>query len=159
MFIVLYVLWLLLNAHFALDVQFLEIALIGLVVAGLIYLFMIKFTKWNFNTDIKFLKCAHLFIAYGAVLFWNVVVSNYNVIKLVLSTKDKPTPHIVTFDVPLKNSWLQTILANSITLTPGTITITSTGHKFVVHCLKKEYFEGFENSTLVKILKKVDERV
>ena len=46
MYFVIYAIWLLLNAHFAWDIQFLEIALIGLVVAGLVYLFMIKFTKF-----------------------------------------------------------------------------------------------------------------
>lgn len=156
MAIIIFILWLLLNSHYALDIQFLEIVLFGLALTAVIYMFIIKFTKWTFKVDMFFLKHIHLFIAYGVVLFWNVIVSNFKVLVLILTPKAKPHPQIVSFNVDLKDEMLRVLLANSITLTPGTITISCKGDNYVVHCLKKEYFDGFENSTLVKILMKME---
>ena len=43
-----------------------------------------------------------------------------------------------------------------ITLTPGTITLSLQRDKLIVHTLKKEYIEGFENSRLVRIAKRME---
>ena len=45
--------------------------------------------------------------------------------------------------------------ANSITLTPGTYTLFQDKDHFVVHCLRREYAEGMDNSTFVELLRKV----
>ena len=47
-------------------------------------------------------------------------------------------------------------MANSITLTPGTITVAIEGNEFVVHCLDKSFAEGIEDSVFVKLLQKMD---
>jgi multicomponent Na+:H+ antiporter subunit E len=47
------------------------------------------------------------------------------------------------------------LLANSITLTPGTYTLFQDKDHFVVHCLRREYAEGMDNSTFVELLRKV----
>ncbi|MGN1295184.1 MAG: Na+/H+ antiporter subunit E [Bacilli bacterium] len=156
MFLVIFLVWLLLNAHFAWDIQFLQIVLFGLALSTIIYFFVIKFTSFTFKTDIFFITHIHLFIAYGAVLFYNVIISNFKIISLILKPHEAPKPLIVSFNVPLKNTLLRAILANSITLTPGTISISCTQDHFIVHCLKKEYFDGFENSLLVKLLLKME---
>lgn len=48
------------------------------------------------------------------------------------------------------------ILANSITLTPGTITVSVEGDVFCVHCLDKELAEGIENSVFVQLLERME---
>ena len=48
------------------------------------------------------------------------------------------------------------VLANSITLTPGTITIRMEGNEFYVHCLDKEFAEGMESSIFVELLSKME---
>ena len=48
------------------------------------------------------------------------------------------------------------LLANSITLTPGTITVAVDGDKFIVHCLDKTLAEGIESSVFVKLLEKIE---
>lgn len=155
MAIIIFLLWLLLNATFAWTEQFLQIVIFGVALTIIIYLFVIKFTKWTFEFDKFFMKHFFLFIAYGFVLFWNVIVCNFNVIKLILSKK-KPEPEIIEFDVPIKNEILRVILSNSITLTPGTITIACHHDHFIVHCLRKEYFDGFTSCTLVKLLERME---
>ena len=49
------------------------------------------------------------------------------------------------------------LLANSITLTPGTITVSVEDDRFCVHCLDKELAEGMEDSVFVKLLEEMEE--
>ncbi|MBQ8547563.1 MAG: Na+/H+ antiporter subunit E, partial [Lachnospiraceae bacterium] len=56
----------------------------------------------------------------------------------------------------LKTDLARTVLANSITLTPGTITVELTEDEFKVHCLDKEMAEGIEDSVFVRLLLKME---
>ena len=48
------------------------------------------------------------------------------------------------------------ILANSITLTPGTITVSEEKGVFCVHALDKSLADGIESCSFVEILKKME---
>ena len=96
-------------------------------------------------------------IQYIAILLKEIAVANLVVLKIVLSPKKKVHPVIVSFDAPLKNHILQAILADSITLTPGTITVRLYEEKFEVHCLDESMAEGINDSIFVKMLKKWEE--
>ena len=48
------------------------------------------------------------------------------------------------------------MLANSITLTPGTITVSLEDDTLLVHCLDKTLSEGMEDSEFVKMLEKLE---
>ena len=50
------------------------------------------------------------------------------------------------------------LLANSITLTPGTITVSVEGNRFCVHCLDWELADGVEDSVFVELLKEMEEK-
>jgi multicomponent Na+:H+ antiporter subunit E len=54
----------------------------------------------------------------------------------------KISPHIVTFHTRLQSTAARVTLANSITLTPGTITIRIEDDKFLVHALTADLAEG-----------------
>ena len=60
------------------------------------------------------------------------------------------------FHSGLKTELQNVLLANSITLTPGTYTLFQEGDHFVVHCLKREYGEGMEESSFIKYLRLLD---
>ncbi len=62
----------------------------------------------------------------------------------------------MVFNIPFKTDTARFLLANSITLTPGTITVAVEGDKFIVHCLDKTLAEGIESSVFVKLLKKIE---
>ena len=156
MFILLFLIWLLFNNYYAWDVYFLEIVLFGLGVCALVYLFMIKFTRFNFNRDIRFCKKFPLLILYFIILLKEIIVSNIKVLSIIINPKDKPSPEIVSFNVYLISHFMRILIVNSITLTPGTITISLQRDKLIVHCLKKKFIDGFENSTLVRIAKRIE---
>ena len=66
-------------------------------------------------------------------------------------------PVIVRVHTDLKSETARVILANSITLTPGTITVSMTDNDLLVHCLDKSLSEGMEDSVFVRLLKKMEE--
>ena len=61
------------------------------------------------------------------------------------------------FDTAFQTGLAKVLLANSITLTPGTITVSVEDDRFCVHCLDKELAEGMEDSVFVKLLEEMEE--
>jgi multicomponent Na+:H+ antiporter subunit E len=68
-------------------------------------------------------------------LAWQIVLSSLQVAWLVLHPKMPISPCVVQCDIPLPHELARLTLANSITLTPGTITLDVEGDTFVVHAL------------------------
>ena len=151
MLILLFILWFVLNGRVTL-----EVTLWGVGVTALIYFFLCKFTVFSVKKDIKLCRNFFLIIAYFGVLLKEIFVSNFNIIKVILKPKMTPVPEIVHIYIDIKSDFLKTMLANSITLTPGTITVDLEGNHFTVYSLDKSMIEGFENSTLVKLVRKME---
>ena len=63
---------------------------------------------------------------------------------------------IVKVHTNLKTETARVILANSITLTPGTITVSLTEQELLVHCLDKSLAEGMEDSEFVRLLEAME---
>jgi multicomponent Na+:H+ antiporter subunit E len=61
---------------------------------------------------------------------------------LAANMSEKLEPHIVKFRTRLKSTAARVTLANSITLTPGTITVRVVDDEFVVHALTSELAKG-----------------
>lgn len=74
--------------------------------------------------------------------------SNIQVAIAVLNPKKSLKPGIVAVPIDLKTDWGIVLLANSITLTPGTITldISKDKKKIYVHCLALENPKAFVDS-------------
>lgn len=78
------------------------------------------------------------FARYIPWLFYQIFLANIHVLYLTFHPKmmDRINPKIIRFHSRLKSSVSRTTLANSITLTPGTITIfAGIMGSFAVHCL------------------------
>ena len=73
---------------------------------------------------------------------WQIVVANLDVAYRVLHPKMPIDPLIIEFDTTLQSDLALVTLANSITLTPGTITIGITNGRFCVHAIAKEPAEA-----------------
>jgi len=63
----------------------------------------------------------------------------------------------VSFHSDMKTPTGKTFLANAITLTPGTITVTLEGSEYVVHCLDQSLAEGMDDSVFVEMLSKLEQ--
>lgn len=81
-------------------------------------------------------------VLFAPWLFWQVVLSNWDVIKRVWAPKVRVEPRIVRVPVTLKTGFGRATFANSITLTPGTVTIDTGADGFLVHALHQAAADG-----------------
>lgn len=149
MYLLLVAFWIILNGRITA-----EIVILGLIFGAVIYAFAHKFMGLSWQREKSFWKHLWWAVQYLVILLKEIIIANVTVLKIVLSPGKKVHPVIVSFDAPLKNHLLQVILADSITLTPGTITVRLYEEKFEVHCLDESMAEGINDSVFVKMLKK-----
>lgn len=71
-----------------------------------------------------------------------VVVANIAVARCVWVGKESISPRTITVTASQKSDLGIVIYANSITLTPGTVSIDLEGNKILVHALNKESADG-----------------
>jgi multicomponent Na+:H+ antiporter subunit E len=151
MYMAFLLLWIIFNGNLTL-----EIFLIGLVLCAVLFAFCCKFMGYSIKQDIQLFKKLPLFFQYAVILIIEILKANRQVLYFITTPQYQVEPQIVHFTSNLKSEWSRVILANSITLTPGTITVGLEGNEFYVHCLDKEFAEGMENSIFVELLEKME---
>lgn len=77
-------------------------------------------------------------LAYPFVFLRELVSANIDVARRVVTPRLPVNPAIVRVRTSLTSSVGRTILANSITLTPGTITVETRGEVFYVHWIDRQ---------------------
>ncbi len=77
-------------------------------------------------------------LTYLPWLLWQIAVSGFYVAGVVLKPNPRLAPTIVRFTSRQPGVVARVILGNSITLTPGTITLAIDGDLFTVHALTAE---------------------
>ncbi|MFC1521707.1 Na+/H+ antiporter subunit E [Elusimicrobiota bacterium] len=97
------------------------------------------------------------FLGYLPWLLWQIALANVDLVYRVLHPGMPIDPKIIKFKVDLKSDAGITILANSITLTPGTVTIEAGKHgEFVVHAIADEAAASLTDGTMQGKVKKVE---
>ncbi len=86
--------------------------------------------------------------AYLPYLLFQIIKANIDVAEIVLDPRLPISPVIVKFKFALKEDLPQVILANSITLTPGTLTVDVQDDTFFIHCLAEHHAESIFDWTL-----------
>lgn len=132
-----------------------ESIIIGLVIITIV----IKLNKDLFtNTKFYFhIKKIKYYIKYFLVLIVEVIKANIQVAIIVLSKNPNLDPCIIEYKTKIMSEFHQMILANSITLTPGTLTISIDNNIVTVHCLKKDFADGLYNSKFEELLIRIEE--
>ena len=132
-FLVLFGLWLLLSGHY----DFFHISM-GLLSALIVTLVHIRINRYlYFHKGIakeNTLRYTRL-LYYVPWLIWQIVIASLQVAYVVLHPKTPINPSLVRFKTRLPNIAAKVILGNSITLTPGTLTIRIREDEFLVHAL------------------------
>lgn len=86
----------------------------------------------------RLMRALYGHISYLPWLIYQILLANLHVLKLALHPKmyDKLDPHLVRFHTRLEGQYSQTSFAQSITLTPGTITVrVLPDGVFIVHAI------------------------
>lgn len=151
MFLLFLAVWLILNGRVTV-----EILVFGLVISAALFYFMCRYMGYNRKKEILLFRLAPLYLQYFWVLVKEIVKANVCVLKIILSPELQPEPAFLYFDTDLKTGTARMLLANSITLTPGTITVSVEGSRFCVHCLDRELADGMEESVFVELLEKME---
>lgn len=84
-------------------------------------------------------------IRYMIIVIWDIMIANIHVAKVILTVPaDKMKPAWIVVPLDLKQPEAITILAGTITLTPGTVTadLSSEGHSLLVHVLHTDDPDG-----------------
>ncbi len=145
MFFVLFAFWLLLNGQCTT-----EIAVVGLVLSALLYLFIWKFLGYSPRKEARLFLRLPKAVGYLGFLVKEIVSSALATIRLIWSPRLVTEPRLTSFQTKLKTEPGKVILANSITMTPGTITVDIRDDRLLVHCLDESFSEGLENSEMEK---------
>lgn len=122
------VVWMLLNNSVTLG-QFVMGLILGLIIP------LITAAYWP---DRPVLKKPMKIIGYVLIVMYDIVKSNIDVALIVLFKSNAARqPAWVTVPLDLKSPEAITVLAGTITVTPGTLTadLSSEGHALLVHCL------------------------
>lgn len=151
--IIIYLLyWIALSERFTL-----ESILVGLLISIAVLLFNDPpISKEGIIKTFKF-KSLKNWCVFVIVLIAEIIKSNIHVAKIVLSPKLNISPGVVDFYTELKSDTYKSILANSITLTPGTLTIHLDDNRLLVHCLEKESSASLRDNKLEKIIQKAED--
>ena len=152
MLLLFFLVWVVFNGRLTL-----EIALFGVAVSGAVFAFICRFMDHSLQKELVFYKKMPVFFQYLYHLIREILAANFAVTRMILTRKEQMEPVLVHVHTDLKSETARVMLANSITLTPGTITVAMTEDDLLVHCLDKSLSEGMEDSVFVRVLKKLEE--
>jgi len=125
--VVTFVLWLALSS---------KLDLPELITGGVVCLIISLFTTHIYSRlDLPALstKRVLIFFVYIIVLFWEIIKANFDVAYRIIHPRMPIKPGIVVIKTRLKSDIAKLILANSITLTPGTFTLDIIGDELLIH--------------------------
>lgn len=152
--IIFFVFWIILNGNITL-----EIALFGVAISFAVYLFCYKFLGYRIRKEVRLYRSVLRYIGYAGLVLWEIAKANIDVLKVIYDFKHKPDSVLIHFDTDLRSGAARTALANSITLTPGTITVFQEDESYTVHCLDKAFADGMEDSSFIKHLRITEEMI
>jgi len=143
--ILLFVFWLLLSGHF-------DPLMLGFGLASvLLTLFLVK--RMNIIDDESYpLHLLSKLPAFFVFLFREIVKANIDVIKRILTPGQSISPQLLEIPLPLKTDLARVMYANSITLTPGTVSVDLTRERVLVHALSKAAADDLSSGEMHKAI-------
>jgi len=134
----------------------------GIMVAGAIisiavYRFACTHLDYKITNDYKLIRKGFLAIQYAFIFLWEATKSVVVVLHMAFSPKVTMKPQIKYFRTDLKTNPAMVILANSVTLMPGSVVVALENGQYCIHCLDPSLVADIENSAPVRQLRKFEE--
>jgi multicomponent Na+:H+ antiporter subunit E len=149
-FIVLFLFWLVLSGNYHL-----EYLIIGIFCSALVTYFTHDFLLHRSKrgreleiTAIRVITSGIRLIAYLPWLVWAIIKANIDVALIILKPKMPIDPVLMQFNTEYRWNITKVTLANSITLTPGTITVDLTENKYMVHAITPASASDLESAAM-----------
>ncbi len=137
MYLLLFGFWVLLNGQWTV-----EIAIVGAVVCAALYAFMVVFMGYSPRREARIAARLPRIIGYFLYLLGEVFKAGFATVRLIWSPRLEIEPRVTSFHTRLRTDAGKVVLANSITMTPGTITVDVDGDTFLIHCLDESFDVG-----------------
>jgi multicomponent Na+:H+ antiporter subunit E len=144
LFISLAILWLLLSGYYT--GLLLSLGFLSVFFVTMISLRMGLLPYDQPETFFRFIK----YIPYGFWLVIEILKSNIDVCKRILNPRLPISPRWVTIKSSQTSEFGEIVYANSITLTPGTISIDVNDNNIDVHALSESGVDGLETGEMDK---------
>ena len=129
LWLTLFIIWLIANATLAS-----ETVIAGLVVSGVIALAFAAFAR--VYSVIRWSPLVvYYYLIYLSLFFIELIKANIKVMRLVFSPRIDIQPGILEIKTELKSPIGRLALANTITLTPGTLVVDIKDDSLFVHCI------------------------
>ena len=154
MFVLLFLVWMVLNGSFSIQV----------VTAGMLVSAALSWASYRIlqlpplggaGLIDRFPRAAF----YVAYLAWEILLANLQVMERILfPNRRKGAPKLTWFDSKLKVPGHQLLLANSITLTPGTITVSLRNGRLCVYALEQAFADGLTECGFVQRRRRWEEK-
>jgi multicomponent Na+:H+ antiporter subunit E len=139
--VALFALWLLLSGHY-------EPLIIGLGAASCIFVALIALRMDVADREGHPVHLTWRSLIYWPWLAWEIVKSNIEVARLVLDPALPISPRVIKVKASQAEDLGRVIYANSITLTPGTVSIDVRRDTIEVHALTKSLAESLETGEM-----------
>ncbi len=134
-----------------------ERILVGLLAVGSVWALNAEHTKTK-RLPARRLGAGALFRRLGCdvrmafCLVKEIFIANLHVAAIVLRPGLALSPSVVTVSTPLREEGDRVLLANAITLTPGTLTLLLEGNTLTVHCLDEQSAGNLKDMAIEKLL-------
>jgi multicomponent Na+:H+ antiporter subunit E len=154
-FLILYAFWILLSERFQLKyliIGFFVAALVTWLTSDMIYN---PRTRGVFTGSGELFRTVGRYILYVPWLVWAIVKANIQIALIILNPRLPIDPGFIQFTSHLECKIARVTLANSITLTPGTITTDIKKKKLIVHFLVPESAADLETGVFQNRVSKV----
>ena len=130
-----------------------EFTILNLVAGFVLGYIALWFMQYVIGGSSYYVKVRQI-ITLALVFFWALIIANLRVAYSVLAPQNKMRPGIVAIPLDIKSDFEITLLANMITLTPGTLSIDVSTDRRVLYVhgmhvndlesFRREIKEGFE---------------
>jgi multicomponent Na+:H+ antiporter subunit E len=87
-------------------------------------------------------------LRFWVLLLRDIVLSNLQVLRLIFSPRRALSPEVVSVPMHHTSDLAQVVLANAITLTPGTVTMEIEDGRLVVHALTRATADDIRAGTM-----------
>ncbi len=139
--VLLYVLWLLLSGHY-------EPLLLVLGAVSCIFVAWIAYRMDVADCEGHPVHLTWRSLVYWPWLLWEIVKANVEVARLILSPRLAISPTVINVKASQPDDLGYVIYANSITLTPGTVSIDVRGATIEVHAITREMAESLKTGEM-----------
>jgi multicomponent Na+:H+ antiporter subunit E len=144
----LYLFWVLLSGHYT-------ALLLGLGAASVLLVVFLLRRMDQVDGEVSFMRPSFGLIGYLFWLMWAVVLANLDVVRRIWAPELPISPNWTRIDTSINTPLKTTLYANSITLTPGTLTTNAREDHLMVHCLSRENTEDLRGGEMERRIRKL----